>query len=99
MSNVAKGLLAGLAFGTIAVLTMLPLKFPNKAIALSAAFISRFGIGLVISVAVLPVQGWLKGLIFGLLLSLPDAIVTGSYAPILGLGAVGGTVIGWIISR
>lgn len=99
MNNVEKGLLAGLAFGVVAVVTMLPLKFPNKGVALSAAFISRFGIGLVISVAVLPVQGWLKGLMFGILLSLPDAIVTGSYAPILILGAVGGTVIGWIVSR
>ena len=98
MNNVTKGLLAGLAFGAIAVLTMLPIKFPNKGAALSAAFISRFGIGLVISVAVLPVQGWLKGLIFGVLLSFPDAIVTGSYVPILALGAVGGTIIGWIVS-
>ena len=97
MSNVSKGLLAGLAFGVISVLMMLPMKFPAKGTALSGAFVSRFAIGLVIAVAVLPVQGWLKGLIFGVLMSLPDAIVTGSYVPILAVGAVGGTVIGWII--
>jgi hypothetical protein len=97
MSNVGKGLLAGLVFGAVAVLIMLPMKFPDKSAALSGAFISRFVIGLVIAVAVLPVSGWLKGLIFGVLMSLPDAIVTGSYLPILALGAVGGTVIGWIV--
>ena len=97
MNNVSKGLLAGLAFGAFAVLMMLPMKFPNKGTALSGAFFSRFAIGLVIAVAVLPVSGWLKGLIFGVLLSLPDALVTGAYVPILALGAVGGTVIGWIV--
>ena len=97
MNNLSKGLLAGLAFGTISVLMMLPMKFPSKATALSGAFVSRFAIGLVIAVTVLPVQGWMKGLILGLLMSLPDAIVTGSYVPILVLGAAGGTVIGWIV--
>ena len=97
MNSVTKGLLAGVLFGTVAVLTMLPLKFPNKGIALSAAFASRFAIGLVIAVAALPVQGWLKGLIFGILMSIPDALVTGSYVPILPFGAVGGTIIGWIV--
>lgn len=32
---------------------------------------------------------WAQGLIFGVLLSLPDAIITKAYAPILFLGAVG----------
>lgn len=97
MSNVSKGLLAGLAFGAFAVLVMLPMKFPHRGTALSGAFISRFAIGLVIAVAVLPVSGWLKGLIFGVLMSLPDALVTGAYVPILTLGAAGGAVIGWIV--
>jgi len=39
------------------------------------------------------------GLFFGLLLSIPDAIITKAYAPIIGLGAVGGTIIGVIIGR
>ena len=34
-----------------------------------------------------------------LLLSLPDAIITKAYAPILILGAVGGLVIGLIVGR
>ena len=34
-----------------------------------------------------------------LLLSIPDAIITKAYAPIIGMGAVGGTIIGVIIGR
>jgi hypothetical protein len=33
------------------------------------------------------------------LLSLPDAIITKAYAPILILGAVGGVVIGLIVGK
>jgi hypothetical protein len=32
-------------------------------------------------------------------ISLADAIITKAYAPILILGAVGGTLIGWIVQR
>jgi hypothetical protein len=39
------------------------------------------------------------GLIFGVLLSLPDAIITKAFAPILILGAVGGTIIGLIVGK
>jgi hypothetical protein len=35
----------------------------------------------------------------GILLSLADAIITKAYAPILILGAVGGTLIGWIVEK
>jgi len=47
----------------------------------------------------LPWPGWAVGLFFGVLLSIPDAIITKAYAPIIGLGAVGGTIIGIIIAR
>ena len=40
--------------------------------------------------------GWLVGVVFGVLLSLPDAVVTKSYAPILIGGAIGGLIIGGI---
>jgi hypothetical protein len=39
------------------------------------------------------------GLLFGLLLSIPDALITKAYAPIIGMGALGGTIIGVIIAR
>jgi hypothetical protein len=33
------------------------------------------------------------------LLSIPDAIITKAYGPIIGLGAVGGTIIGVIVAK
>ena len=62
-----------------------------------AAFASRFAIGFTIGCVQLPWPGWLTGLLFGLLLSLPDALVTKAYAPILVIGAVGGLLIGGIL--
>jgi len=38
-------------------------------------------------------------IVLGLLLSLPDAIITKAYAPILVLGAIGGLVIGIIAGK
>ena len=97
MSRVAVGLIAGLIFGAVDVALMLPMSFPNKRTALVAAFLSRFGIGLVIPLVNLPTwPGWLVGVTFGVLLSLPDAVVTKAYAPILISGAIGGLIIGGI---
>ena len=97
MSRVAVGLTAGLIFGAVDVALMLPMSFPDKRTALVAAFLSRFGIGLVIPLVNLPTwPGWLVGVTFGVLLSLPDAVVTKAYAPILISGAIGGLIIGGI---
>ena len=98
MSNLTLGLISGFAFGAVSVATMLPMSFPDKRTALLAAFINRFAIGLVIGCVALPGwPGWLVGLVFALLLSLPAALITKAYAPILIIGAIGGVVIGGII--
>jgi len=97
MSNPVLGLIAGVIFGALAVGTMVPLSFPDKRAALLAAFSDRFAIGLVIGCVQLPWPGWALGLFFGLLLSLPSAIVTKAYPPILILGGIGGLVIGGLI--
>jgi uncharacterized membrane protein YjjP (DUF1212 family) len=96
MSRLAVGVLCGLIFAAIDVALMLPMSFPDKRTALLAAFASRFGIGFVIPLVQLPWPGWLIGLTIGLLLSLPDAIVTKAYAPILLSGAVGGLIVGGV---
>ena len=84
-------------FGAVDVALMLPMSFPDKRTALVAAFLSRFGIGLVIPLVNLPTwPGWLVGVTFGVLLSLPDAVVTKAYAPILISGAIGGLIVGGI---
>ncbi|HEY0003461.1 MAG TPA: hypothetical protein VGB17_01530 [Pyrinomonadaceae bacterium] len=99
MSRILLGTICGLIFGAIAVATMIPLSFADKTAALLGAFISRFGIGFVIGAARLPLPGWASGLIFGLLLSLPDAIITKAYAPILIMGTLGGLIIGAVVGR
>ena len=99
MSRLMLGVVCGLVFGAIDIGIMLPMSFPDKRAAITAAFIARFGIGFAIGAARLPWPGWLVGLVFGLLLSIPDAIITKSYGPIIGMGAVGGTAIGFLVSR
>jgi hypothetical protein len=99
MTSVAYGLLAGIAFGVISVGMMLPLQFPDKRAALLGAFLNRFAIGLLIPLVHLGVAGWLLGLGLGILLSLPDAIITKAFVPIIGVGAVGGSIIGWLASH
>ena len=98
MSKITLGLIAGLVFGALDVGLMLPMSFPDKTTALLGAFASRFAIGFVIGCVQLPrFPGWLIGLVFGLLISLPDAIITHKYPPILILGGIGGLIIGGII--
>ena len=63
------------------------------------AFLNRFAIGFVLGTARLEVPAWANGLIFGVLLSLTDAIITKTYAPILILGAVGGVIIGFVVDK
>ena len=99
MSRILLGVVCGLVFGAIDIGIMLPMSFPDKQAAIMAAFVSRFGIGFVIGAARLPWPGWVVGLCFGLLLSIPDAIITKAYGPIIGMGAVGGTIIGVIMSK
>jgi hypothetical protein len=97
VSHLAYGLLAGVLFGALSVALMLPMSFSDRRTALTAAFLDRFAIGLVIGVVDLSWPGWLVGLLFGLLLSAPSALVTKTYGPILGLGSLGGLVIGLIL--
>jgi len=99
MSRIALGTLCGIAFGAIAVASMLPMTFPDKRAALLAAFLDRFAIGFVIGVAELPWPGWATGVFFGLLLSAPSAVITKAWAPVLGLGALGGLIIGMVVAH
>ena len=97
MPNLLLGVIAGLLFGAASVAMMLPIPFSDKPVALSAAFIDRFAIGVVIGCVQLPWPGWVIGVAFGLLLSLPSAIITKAHVPILVIGGVGGLIIGGVI--
>jgi hypothetical protein len=94
MNNIIKGLIAGTIFGVVSIIPMFFMTFEDKAKAMTASFISRFAIGFIIFNMELPIPNWLKGGLVGLVLSLPDAIVTKQNAPILGLGLIGGIVCG-----
>jgi hypothetical protein len=72
------------------------MQFPNKRVALTAAFASRFAIGFFVPLVAMPVPGFAKGALIGLLISLPDAIVTRAYVPILAVGIAGGAIVGWL---
>ncbi len=95
MNVITKGIIAGLIFGVVSIIPMFFMKFADKTTAMTASFISRFAIGFIIINMELPVQGWVKGALVGVILSLPDALVTKQYAPILGLGLIGGIVCGF----
>lgn len=94
MNTITKGVIAGIAFGVVSIIHMYFMKFADKTTAMTASFISRFAIGFIIFNMELPVQGWIKGALVGVVLSLPDALVTKQYAPILGLGLIGGIICG-----
>ena len=91
------GIICGVVFGALSVAAMVPMSFPDNRAAMLAAFFNRFAIGFVIGLLPLGRIGWATGLVIGILLSLPEAIVTKAYVPIMVLGTVGGGVIGWII--
>ena len=101
MNKIILGTVCGLAFGIIAVLTMIPLKYENnrkKTEAMLAAFIERFSIGFLIPNVELGIHPAVVGLALGLGLSLPSAIITKVYVPIIGMGIVGSVIIGFIVS-
>ena len=99
MNPMVFGVLAGLLFGAIDVALMLPMDFPDKKTALIGAFASRFAIGFLIPLVKMPTPGWAIGATVGLLVSLPDAIITKAYVPILATGLIGGLAIGWAAGR
>jgi len=99
MNPVVFGLIAGLVFGAVDVALMLPLDFPDKRTALLGAFASRFAIGFLIPLVKMPIPPWAIGAVVGLLISIPDAIITKAYAPILATGLIGGLAIGWAAGR
>lgn len=100
MSKLSLGLICGLAFGVIDVLIMIPLKYENnrkRIEAMSSAFIERFALGFLIPLVDLGFSPIITGLLLGFFLSLPSAIITRVYAPIIGIGVIGGLIIGFLV--
>jgi hypothetical protein len=97
MDSILLGSILGIIFGVIAIGPMFKMSFSDKRAAITGAFINRFAIGFLIPNALPGIDPILRGMLLGVLLSLPDAIITKSYAPIMGLGIIGGLIIGVII--
>ncbi len=99
MNRILFGVICGLVFGIIDVLIMIPLKTEDKRKkneAMAGAFLERFMLGFLIPNVSLGINPIFVGLLLGLGLSLPTAIITRTYAPIIGTGVVGGIIIGVI---
>ncbi len=99
MNRILLGVIFGLVFGIFDVLIMIPLKYENarkRTEAMSGAFIERFMLGFLIPNIDLGIDRSVTGLLIGLGLSVPTAIITRAYAPIIGIGALGGIIIGYL---
>jgi hypothetical protein len=99
MDSINLGLICGAAFGVIDVAVMIPLKVEDKRKkieALIGAFIERFMLGFLIPVVCIGLNPIVTGALLGLGLSVPTALITRAYAPIIGIGVVGGIIIGVI---
>jgi len=100
MNKIILGTICGLVFGIIDVLVMIPLKYENnrkRIEAMTAALIERFMIGFLIPNVDLGIHPALAGLLLGVGLSVPSAVITRAYAPIIGIGIVGSVIIGFIV--
>jgi hypothetical protein len=97
-------LIAGLACAVVDTASMIPLAFPTrreKRVAMAAAFAERFVLGLSIGpvTRALGAPGLLVGPTFALVASVPSALITGSYPPVLGMGLANGLVVGAAFDR
>jgi len=99
MDRTALGALLGVGFGVLDVLLMLPLSFPDKRAALLGAFFARFALGFFSATVRLSMPPVAIGVLVGILTSLPDAIITKAYAPIMVTGVIFGAIAGWIVGR
>jgi hypothetical protein len=99
MSRLILGVICGLAFGILDVLIMIPLKFEDKTKkteAMVGAFLERFMLGFIIPNINLGIHPAVTGLFLGLGFSVPTAIITRTYVPIIGIGVIGGVIVGFV---
>ena len=99
MDKITLGLICGAAFGIISAGIMVPMKLGDKrqkTESLIAAFLERFMLGFLIPVVCIGLNPIITGAILGLGLSVPTALITRAWAPVIGIGVVGGVIIGVI---
>ena len=99
LNGITLGLISGIGFGIFSALIMVPMHFESgreKWEAVTSAFVDRFMIGLLIPNVIFGLDPILTGLFLGVGLSIPSAIISRAYAPIILIGALGGLIIGYI---
>jgi hypothetical protein len=101
MSKTFLGFVCGIIFGLLDVLLMIPAPIAeaDKPRAMAGAFLSRLAIGFIIGTTNLNLPGWGVGALLGLLISMPDAVITQAYIPILPVGVIGGALIGFVVAK
>ena len=98
MNSIWLGVILGLVYGALDIIPMFRMNLPDKRAAITGAFINRFSIGFLIPNALPTIDPIIRGLLIGTVLSLPDAIITKAYIPIMALGVIGGLIVGLITS-
>ena len=99
MDRVTLGLICGAVYGVLAAGIMVPMKLGNhrqKTEAILAALVERFMIGFLIPTSSVSLNPIVFGALIGLGLSLPSALITRAWGPIVGFGVAGGIIIGVI---
>jgi hypothetical protein len=100
MDRILLGIILGVVFGIIDIIPMYFMQgFEDKRTAMVAAFVERFSIGLLIGAAQFPLPTWLQGLLISLLISIPTALITKAYKPVLSMAVIGGLVIGFAVGQ
>jgi hypothetical protein len=96
-------LTAGLLCAVVDTASMIPLAFPtqrDKRVAMTSAF-ERFVLGPTIGpvTRALGGRGVIVGPVYALAASTPTALITRSYAPVLGMGVLNGLAVGAAYDR
>src|SRR5258708_30122682 len=93
MNSILLGIILGAVFGIVAIAPMTKMTFSDKQAAIAGAFINRFAIGFPIPNALVGINPIIRGLLLGIGLSLPDALITKSYKPIMTLAVRNGQIV------
>ncbi|MBE0688749.1 MAG: hypothetical protein IH587_01345 [Anaerolineae bacterium] len=96
MNSILLGIILGLIYAVLDIIPMFRMDIPDKQAAITGAFINRFAIGFLIPNSLPTIDPIVRGLLIGIVLSLPDAIITKAYVPIMSLGIIGGLVVGLV---
>ena len=97
MDPIPLGILLGIGFAAVATGPMLSMTWETrreKFEAIAGSIALRFITGVAITTIDLDTVRWMTGLVVGVAISVPSAIVTRMYLPILSVGAIGGLVVG-----